>query len=145
MHGFSVLQGYNVLHLSKVSSNHHHTLVKCETRPPNVLRDRPFRFQAAWLANNHFNQFVKEAWNQELTYNDAVNNFMLQSFDWNWNVFGKIVLRKKWMLARLGGILRALEEYYSQGLIDLEKQLEAELKEVLSHEEIIWLKKSHQE
>ena len=65
--------------------------------------------------------------------------------EWNRHVFGNIFWRKKRLLARLGGIQRALEDYYSHGLIDLEKQLIAELEEVLSQEEIIWLQKSRQD
>ena len=48
-------------------------------------------------------------------------------------------------MARLGGIQRASEDYYSHGLIDHEKHLKVKLEEVLSQEEIIWLQKSSQD
>ena len=39
------------------------------------------------------------------------------------NVFGNIFWRKRRLLVMLGGIQRALEDYYSHELFDLEKQL----------------------
>ena len=60
-------------------------------------------------------------------------------------MLGNIFWKKKRLLARLGGIQWALEDYYSHGLIDHEKQLRAKLEEVLSQKEIIWLQKSRQD
>ncbi|KAH9649730.1 putative ribonuclease H protein [Citrus sinensis] len=68
---------------------------------------------------------------KELNYNDVAKSFTLKALDWNRNVFGNIFWRKKRLLAKLGGIQRALKDYYSHGLIDLEKQLRVELEEVL--------------
>ena len=48
-------------------------------------------------------------------------------------------------MARLGGIQQALESYYSQGLLNLEKQLKTDLEEVLTEEEIIWHQKSRRD
>ena len=80
-----------------------------------------------------------------LTYNDAAKSFTLSALEWNRHVLGNIFWKKKRLLARLGGIQWALEDYYSHGLIDLEKQLRAKLEEVLSQKEIIWLQKSRQD
>ncbi|KAH9649731.1 putative ribonuclease H protein [Citrus sinensis] len=66
---------------------------------------------------------------KELNYNDVAKSFTLKALDWNRNVFGNIFWRKKRLLAKLGGIQRALKDYYSHGLIDLEKQLRVELEE----------------
>ena len=49
------------------------------------------------------------------------------------------------LLACLGGIQRALEVYDSKSLNCLEWKLRKELKEVLHHEELLWLQKSKKE
>ena len=81
---------------------------------------------------------MSESWDQNLHYLNAANKFHLKVTEWNKRCFGNIFWRKKCLLARLGGIQRALESYYSKGLLNLEKQLKADLEEVLTQEEIIW-------
>lgn len=60
-------------------------------------------------------------------------------------MFWEYFLEERHLLARLGGIQRALEEYSSQGLLELELKLKTELEEVLTQKEIIWLQKSRKD
>ncbi|XP_052290912.1 uncharacterized protein LOC112498105 [Citrus sinensis] len=103
--------------------------IKIDASHSQVSNSRPFWFQAAWLTNEGFKDFVAESWNQNLQYVDVVNQFRLKVIEWNKQCFGNIFWRKKRLLARLGGIQRALESYYSRGLVDLEKNLKADLEE----------------
>lgn len=56
---------------------------------------------------------------------EAVNAFTTKVSAWNKDVFGNIFWKKRRLLARLGGIQKALKDYSSHGLLDLEKQLRA--------------------
>lgn len=100
-------------------------MVKCTNPSLRNVGNYLFRFQVAWLTNNSFKQFVNEAWNQEVYYMEAANVFTTKVSAWNKDVFGNIFWKKRHLLARLGGIQKALEDYYSHGLLDLEKQLRA--------------------
>lgn len=60
-------------------------------------------------------------------------------------MFGNII-RKKWvLLVRIRGIQRCLENYRSQKLIDLDKELRAELEGVMDNEELLWKLKSRKD
>ncbi|XP_052287360.1 uncharacterized protein LOC127898893 [Citrus sinensis] len=134
-----------VLHLPKFISDHRPLLVKENINPPRNLNSRPFRFQAAWLTNDGFKDFVATSWDRNVTYMEAANLFRLKVMDWNRQQFGNIFWRKRRLMARLGGIQRALEKYSSQGLLELELKLRTELEEVLTQEEIFWLQKSRKD
>ncbi|KAH9757474.1 reverse transcriptase domain-containing protein [Citrus sinensis] len=82
------------------------------------MHSRPFRFQAAWLTNESFQDFVAESWDQTLHHLDAADQFRLK---------------------------RALESYSSKGLSRLEEKLKVDLEEVLTQEEIIWHQKSRKD
>ncbi|KAK8604437.1 hypothetical protein V6N13_099379 [Hibiscus sabdariffa] len=62
--------------------------------------------------------------------------------NWNMEVFGHIVLKKKKLLARLRGIDKALQSRYNEYLIDLDRTLRCELEEVMQQEELLWFQKS---
>ncbi|XP_024041873.1 uncharacterized protein LOC127898857 [Citrus sinensis] len=53
----------SVIHLPKIASDHRPVLVRFERDMAGHQRTRPFRFLAAWLTHEHFNNFVKRMWN----------------------------------------------------------------------------------
>lgn len=57
-------------------------------------------------------------------------------------MFGNILKKKRILLSRIGGIHRCPGKYGSQKLVDLEKELRAELEVVLDNEESLWKQKS---
>ena len=89
--------------------------------------------------NDVFKDFVATSWDRNVTYMEAANLFRLKVMDWNRQQFGNIFWRKRRLMARLGGIQRALEKYTSKGLLELELKLRTELEEVLTQEEIFLL------
>ncbi|KAH9707854.1 hypothetical protein KPL70_012694 [Citrus sinensis] len=68
----------SVLHLPKLNSDYRPILVRSTDLSSRVLSSRPFRFQAAWLTNEGFKDFVSEYWDQNLHYLDAANKFRLK-------------------------------------------------------------------
>lgn len=61
-----------------------------------------------------------------------IEEFKTNLWTWNREVFGNIFKRKRRILARIGGIQKALEVRQSNHLIWLEADLRQELKEVLT-------------
>ncbi|KAH9751278.1 hypothetical protein KPL71_014228 [Citrus sinensis] len=71
----------SVLHLPKLNSDHRPILVRSTDFSSRVLSSRPFRFQAAWLTNEGFKDFVSESWDRNLHYLDAANQFRLKGVE----------------------------------------------------------------
>lgn len=57
---------------------------------------------------------------------------------WNTDTFGHITKKKLNLIARLKGIQRNLEKYFSPKLKTLEKELRKELEAVLDDQELLW-------
>lgn len=64
---------------------------------------------------------------------------------WNIDTFGHIKKRKDRILARINGIQKVLPHKFNLFLINLEKELQNELNEVLIQEEIFWFQKSRRQ
>ena len=101
----------SVLHLPKVASDHRPVLVWFERVVWRHHGNRPFRFLASWLTNDHFNNFVKQTWDPQASYSDAASTFVKNVKVWNREVFGNIFQRKRILMARINGIQAALEKY----------------------------------
>ena len=132
-------------HLPKIHSNHCPLLVRFGNSSGAREGKRPFRFRVSWLLNDGFNKFVREEWHVNAEYAQNVNNFTDKVGKWNRDVFGNIFRRKQKILARLGGIQRALENHNSRNLISLETQLRKDLDEVMAQEEIYWYQKARKD
>ena len=75
-------------------------------------------------------------------YLQAVKGFIEKIKAWNRDDFGNIIHRKKRILARLGGIQKALESYPNSNLTQLELELKRDLERIMTQEEILWFQKS---
>ena len=134
-----------VLHLSKFSFDHRPILVRFDKDNKRHLGNKPFRFLAAWLTDSSFNDFVAGSWNNQAPFPQAVGHFVDEVSKWNKEHFGNVFHRKRRLLARLGGIQKALENFHSGGLILIENRLKRELNEVLTQEDLLWRQKSRQD
>lgn len=87
---------------------------------------RPFRFLSAWLMHKEFGKLVEDNWNAHGCLKETVQNFTAAAKRWSSEVFGNILKKKRILIARISGIQRCLENYRSQKLVDLERELRAE-------------------
>ncbi|OMO68562.1 reverse transcriptase [Corchorus capsularis] len=104
---------------------------------------RPFRFEAAWQSHDSFPLVLSDAWNSAESLNHSLSHLREALGIWNKNTFGNIHRRKRLLMARLGGVQRALETRPNPFLYRLEKELSDEFNLVLSQEEMLWFQKSH--
>ncbi|XP_019160127.1 PREDICTED: uncharacterized protein LOC109156749 [Ipomoea nil] len=88
---------------------------------------------------------VQKEWKSYLDIPSNVSNLANKLTDWNRSEFGNIFIRKRMLLARLGGIQSRLEISFHRGLAKLKRKLRAELEETLYHEELLWFQKSREE
>ena len=130
-----------VSHLTRCHSDHCPILL--ETRPFKWSRPiGPFKFQSFWLSDPSFPRVVQQVWSQGHHLQDAITRFSRDATDWNKVHFGNIFAKKRGVMARLDGIQRSLAFRPSHSLVNLERQLQAELAGVLNQEEELWALKS---
>ena len=125
--------------------DHRPVLVRFERDVAGHQRNMHFRFLAAWLTHEHFNNFVKRVWNLQTHYSAAASHFVQEVQVWNRDVFRNIFQRKRRLMARINGIQATLEKYSSRSLMRLEARLRNELEMMMSQEEILWLQKSQKD
>ena len=122
----------SVLYLPKVASDHRPVLVWFARDEAGHKRNKPFRFLAAWLTHDQFNNFGKRVWNPQTHYSTIASHFVQEVQAWNRDVFENIFQRKCRLLARINGIQATLEKYSSHSLMRLEARLRNELETVMS-------------
>eukprot|EP00258_Populus_trichocarpa_P027694 XP_024443713.1 uncharacterized protein LOC112324533 [Populus trichocarpa] len=138
-----LFQDANVLVLPRVRSDHHLILVELKEQRVTVQGEgRPFRFEAAWLQHREFAEFLKNQWETDAEVPTTLEGLMVQLKIWNKWVYGNIFQKKRKVLARLGGIQKAIAVRGNPHLYQLEDDLSAEYNEILRQEEIHWFQKS---
>nr|KYP70172.1 hypothetical protein KK1_009383 [Cajanus cajan] len=97
-----------VTHLNPLKSDHVPILLKLS--PPNVVcgTRRPFRFEAAWLTHDNFQEVVKKSWSSNEGWNERIKHVQATFLEWNKSVFGSVFKQKRRLLHRLHGISRTL-------------------------------------
>ena len=130
-----------VTHLPRCHSDHYPVLMEAIpncTQAPN----KPFRFQEFWLSNLSFPNIVSKAWSSDRSLVDAIDTFSKEATLWNRSHFGNIHHKKRRVLARIYGMQKALSNFPSSFLINLENQLQIELESILDQERDLWMLKS---
>ena len=128
-------------HLTRVHSDH--CLVLLDFEPStNIKLNRPFKFQSFCLNYLSFPSIVRDAWGRTNRLDEAVEKFTRDATEWNRNHFGNIIVKKRRGMARLDGAQKALAKRPSEFLVELEKDLQRELNEVLNQEQELWALKS---
>nr|XP_023881746.1 uncharacterized protein LOC111994120 [Quercus suber] len=122
-----------VTHLPRCHSDH--CLVLMETNPSRSVRlNRPFRFQEFWLSDMSFPNVVSSAWSCNRKLAESIEIFSKEANLWNRNHFGNIHQKKKRIMARIYGVQKAISNWPSSSLLNLENQLHHELETVLDQE-----------
>lgn len=128
--------------LCRLHSDHNPLLVRCGGLP-EVQGSRPFRFEAAWIVHDEYQDIVARAWSKgHDTPVASLHHVRDYSISFNEDVFGNIHRRKRKIKRRLQGVQRALERVDSVRLVSVEQQLQWEYDQILFQEELHWYKKS---
>ncbi|GAU43787.1 hypothetical protein TSUD_378120 [Trifolium subterraneum] len=127
--------------LPRIHSDHHPITILFEGNP-NVGRNRPFRFEAAWVTHEDFHKFLKDKWSGGSNLVHRLHDLTPQLKEWNKETFGNIFKRKQELLARLNGIQNSSNYGYSNFLDTLERELQEQLASTLFQEECLWFQKS---
>ena len=98
---------------------------------------------ASWITHSDWDSFVWNNWEHNLPLGEAITNFAGKVAVWNREVFGNIFRRKKSVLAKLGGIQKAMETHSTRNLRTLELELREELEDILLQEEMYMRQKAN--
>lgn len=109
---------------------------------PKALK--PFRFQAAWILHERFEEFMYTNWKNDVPLIPFLKCFASSLRDWNKNIFHNIFKKKYELWARLEGVQRSLNNGGPSRLVALEDKLKVEMENVLAQEELLWFQKSRQ-
>lgn len=120
-----------VMVLPRTNSDHHPLLVRLQGFPV-VSVNKPFRFEAALIKHEKFSKFLTSVWKQNITFLQNMGSLSMVLPIWNRNVFGSIHSKKRYLLARINGIQRALSVRFNPFLEKLELDLHKEYQQVIS-------------
>ncbi|KAE8722453.1 hypothetical protein F3Y22_tig00013960pilonHSYRG00081 [Hibiscus syriacus] len=122
----------SIFHLDRLGSDHRPVLFRMTCARTNLSK--------GFAGSDH--SVLQDCWSSNLDFRANISNLREKLANWNSNSFGTIGARKKRLLARQRGIDRALGRRHSDFLLELEKKLKAELKQVLEREESLYMRKS---
>lgn len=125
-----------------MKSDHKPLLLKGNPEGPLVRTNRPFRFMANWLTDPSFLSMVKEAWEDNVDWDEAVSEFQNKAKEWNYTHFGNIFHKKRRLMARLEGINSQLSMNANVYLKKLQKTLWKDYQNILAQEELVWFQKA---
>ncbi|KAI9111425.1 hypothetical protein K1719_017115 [Acacia pycnantha] len=125
----------------------HRPLLTCSDKEvKTVPMNRPFRFIAAWVLHDQFDNFVRQSWSPNMAWVQNTDQFTAACTKWNKEVFRHTEGRKKKLLRRLDGINRVVSQVGMQPKYEtLQFEIWKELEDVLLQESLIWAQKARAE
>lgn len=130
--------------LCRLHSDHNPLLLRLGGLP-QMRGPKPFRFEAAWIVHNDYQEVMQAAWDRRRGNPlEALGHVREQSIIFNRDVFGSIFKRKRTIEAHLKGIQKTLERVDSLSLCHLEQSLQHEFNHILFQEELLWFQKSRE-
>ncbi|CAL1379935.1 unnamed protein product [Linum trigynum] len=133
-----------VTHLPRIHSDHHPILTTVGNQGVNPSISRPFRFEAAWLTSDSFDNLIAGEWDHQAPLPVALEKLASNLNQWNKDTFGNIFYKKRRLMARIQGIQERVAMSFSPGLYKLQVKLEKELDQVLEQEELYWFQRSRE-
>ena len=85
---------FRVVHLPRIMSDHCPIMLQIEGQR-KVNNQRPPKFLAAREIHSLWARFVKDQWNTQVGFMEALNEFRSKAQVWNKEVFGSVLARKK--------------------------------------------------
>ncbi|KAI9110154.1 hypothetical protein K1719_019195 [Acacia pycnantha] len=136
----------SVTHLPFFKSDHRPLLLRLNPDLASNKPNRPFRFIAAWVLHEKFDEFVRHSWLQDTSWVQNISQFTDAYSIWNKEVFKHTEARKKRLFRRLDGINWVVARY---GMVpkyaDLQLSLWKDLEDVLLQESLLWAQKARAE
>lgn len=94
-----------VVNLPRLHSDHNPVLFIDEAGSPPERHIRPIRFEAAWLSRADYGIIWKDAMsNTNRSFDDITSEISTKTIQWNKNVFGNILNRKKRLEVKINNI-----------------------------------------
>lgn len=88
---------------ARVQSDHHPLIVSLKGGQAS-RGERPFRFEAAWMRHADFQRLIKDSWPVDGFTGDNLAMMETTLKDWNRDVFGNVMKKKREIIGRLKGI-----------------------------------------
>ena len=117
-----------ITHLPRTFLDHCPVLIEVIGSRTNVVN-------TIWLLHPQFPKVVEDAWSGDRSLLAAISEFTTRVKKWNYEVFGNLFARKRRVLARLGGVQKALACNPCESLLRLEKCLIEEHVGIMLQEE----------
>ncbi|KFK31800.1 hypothetical protein AALP_AA6G160500 [Arabis alpina] len=137
-------QEASVTHLPFLSSDHTPLFIQlCPILVGNPRR-RPFRFEAAWLKHESFQDMLKSSWNGGTSTPKALEELREKLKKRNREVFGDVQKRREQLVDEIKSVQDRLELTQTTVLLEREAWLLKEFEDVLEQEEVIWFQKSRE-
>lgn len=133
-----------VSHLPFFSSNHAPLYLQLCPVTGSDPRQRPFRFEAAWLNHSGFKDLLTASWDGNLKTPEALNGLRIKLKQWNKEVFGDVQRRKEKLMVEIKTVQEVLEHNQTDALLAKEAELIKEFDVLLEQEELIWFQKSRE-
>ncbi|CAN0904538.1 hypothetical protein LINGRAHAP2_LOCUS23147 [Linum grandiflorum] len=133
--------GYKAYHLPKLYSDHQPVLLK-DPNAGRVRLPRPFRFIAAWLNHDAFDEVLKSEWQHSAAFPIKITSLATKLKTWNKTTFGNIFERKKKEMEKIVTLEGDLEsdptEVKQHELVEARLRLE----KTLWQKEFLWIQKA---
>ncbi|XP_061348232.1 uncharacterized protein LOC133293658, partial [Gastrolobium bilobum] len=129
--------------LPRIYSDHSPILVYL-TNLDTGWKNRPFRFEIAWMEHYNFTQFLARSWNVVKDTRTNLHDLTPNLKRWNKVVFGNIFNRKTNLLHSIAEIQNHVDYHTNLSLQSREKEVRKDLDAVLIQEEILWFQKARE-
>ncbi|KAJ8420952.1 hypothetical protein Cgig2_010781 [Carnegiea gigantea] len=113
-------------------------LISSTTTMEPTKRNKPFRFQAAWMTHRDLDGLVQEHWIPRYPLMPNLNTLASELSKWNKDSFDNLFQRKRRLWDRLKGIQRCLTAGGPRHFQKLEEKLRKELDTTLDQIDTFW-------
>ncbi|KAG2283169.1 hypothetical protein Bca52824_054389 [Brassica carinata] len=94
-------QEASVRHLPFLASDHAPLYLQLTPEVKGDARRRPFRFEAAWLQHNEFQDLLTASWDRDIDTREALQRLEMTLRKWNREVFENVQRRKEDLLMEI--------------------------------------------